>query len=417
MKINDRLQWLYELRGKQIKLGLEPTRKFLSKIEMPVLPYPVIHVAGTNGKGSTSFFIYKILLAHGLDAGLYTSPHIEKFNERIRVNDKLISTEQIENFLEKYESYIEETEITFFEATTAMAMEYFAKEKVDVVVLETGLGGRFDATNVVDPSIVVLTHIAMDHENFLGDSLIAIAKEKLGIVKSGRNVFSSPQQEEITPQIENYCKNLSAKLSFVFPQEIKMNGPFSTFALHGKTYKIVMPGLHQVQNASLALEVAKNFLGEKYSSKIAQQTLPVVKWPGRIEIVSDKPLIIFDAAHNESSLKALLGTLDIAFPNKKWIAIMAVMADKDLTAVLSELHAKFSKIWCRSFNYHRALSASHLRDLLQNAGIDAELLPQSGLANLIKSVEEDTGIVVLGTHYILAETRKQLNRIKRSLKA
>lgn len=417
MKINDRLQWLYELRGKQIKLGLEPTRKFLSKIGMPVLPYPVIHVAGTNGKGSTSFYIYKILLAHGLNVGLYTSPHIEKFNERVRVNDKLISTKQIQKFLEKYESYIEETEITFFEATTVMAMDYFAKEKVDVVVLETGLGGRFDATNVVDPSIVVLTHIAMDHENFLGDNLNAITREKLGIVKSGKNVFSSSQKEEIIPQIENYCKNISAKLSFISPHNIKMGGPFSAFTLHGKTYKISMPGIHQIQNASLALEVAKSFLGGKYSSKIAQQTLPVVKWPGRIEVVSNKPLIIFDAAHNESSLKALLDTLDIVFPNKKWIAIMAVMADKDLKPVLSELHAKFSKIWCRSFDYHRALSALHLRDLLQNAGIDADILPHRGLSNLIKNVEEDTGIVVLGTHYILAETRKQLNRIKRSLKA
>lgn len=417
MKINDRLQWLYELRGKQIKLGLEPTRKFLSNISMPALPYPVIHVAGTNGKGSTSFFIYKILLAHGLNVGLYTSPHIEKFNERIRVNDKLIPTKQIQNFLEKYESYIEETEITFFEATTVMAMEYFAKEKVDVVVLETGLGGRFDATNVVDPAIVVLTYIAMDHENFLGDNLAAIAREKLGIVKSYKNVFSSSQEEEIKPQIENYCKKLSANLSFIIPQNIKRCDIFTTFTLHGNTYKISMPGIHQVQNASLALEVAKSFLGGKYSSKIAQQTLPDVQWPGRIEIVSNKPLIIFDAAHNESSLKALLSTLDLTFPNKKWIAIMAVMADKDLSAVLSELHAMFSKIWCRSFNYHRALPALQLRDLLQNAGIDAEILSQSGLFKIIRDIEEDTGIVVLGTHYILAETRKQLNRIKRSLKA
>ena len=408
MNINNRLDWLYGLRGKQIKLGLEPTRAFLKHISLTELPYRVIHIAGTNGKGSTANFIYKLLLAHGMKAGLYTSPHIEKFNERIRVNDGYITDDFIETFLARNGSFITETETTFFEAPTTMAFAYFASLKVDVVVVETGLGGRFDSTNVVDPEIIAITRIARDHENFLGNSLQEIAGEKLGIVKKGRSVYSSIQEEELVPYFEKFIKGKEAVLYWSKPENASVSSGRTRFKWKGSDYKLAMLGVHQADNASIALDVVAEFLGDRFSRSIARKVLEEAVLPARIEVISKNPLIIMDSAHNEKGLKMMIDTLDLAFKDYSWSGIMGIMSDKEIDPIFPLLKERFTKIWCQPFSYHRALAADRLAAKLKEHGISADILTSGELENIINRLQDGQGLVIFGTHYILADIRSDL---------
>jgi dihydrofolate synthase/folylpolyglutamate synthase len=409
MNFQNRLEWLYALRGKNIKLGLEPTRKLLNRLGLTPLPYPVIHIAGTNGKGSTAFFIHAILRAHNLRSGLYTSPHIFRFNERIRINNKFISDNEIESFLAANQSNIEELKTTFFETATAMAFAWFARQRVEAAVIETGLGGRYDATNVVIPECSVITGIAFDHQEFLGETLTQIAAEKLGIVKAGKPFFTTAQDPELTGIFTRTAKEKNAPLTRVKAADIKFDFRGTRFEWSGKKWEIPLPGKHQADNASLALAAARFFLGKRFNAESAFSALKKASWPGRIEILSHEPPVILDSAHNSAGMKALMRTLDEIRPEYSWVGVMAVMRDKELNRILPELSDFFSKIYCTSFEYYRAMEARALEKKLREANISAGVCRVEDLPRIKKSLPEKTGLVVFGSNYILADSRKALS--------
>ena len=409
----DRLAWLYELRGKQIKLGLEPTRKLLNRIGLLPLPFPVIHIAGTNGKGSVAAFIHALLSAHGLKTGLYTSPHISRFNERVRIGKNLIPDDFINQFLNDHESVIVELETTFFESTTAMAFAWLAREAIDVAVVETGLGGRFDATNVVDPVATVITSIDFDHQEFLGDTLGEIAAEKLGIVKKGKPLFTLPQNPELFDLFTDFTLKNDAPLFRIEALDISLDNQGTSFNFNNREWRISLPGVHQAYNAALALAVAEFYLQDQFKPAIAFEALEETRWPGRIEIWSRQPLIILDSAHNAAGMAVLFNTITEIWPERKWFGVMALMADKDMFRIFSLLNDQFEHLFCTSFSYHRALKAKELVNRLTDNHISAEILSADGLEEIYRDLNEKNGLVVFGSHYILDETVLKLSRIKK----
>ena len=409
----DRLAWLYELRGKQIKLGLEPTRKLLSRIGLLPLPFPVIHIAGTNGKGSVAAFIHALLSAHGLKTGLYTSPHISRFNERVRMGKDLIPDDFINQFLDDREAVIIKLETTFFETTTAMAFAWLARQDIDVAVVETGLGGRFDATNVVDPVATVITSIDYDHQQFLGDTLKEIAAEKLGIVKKGRPLFTLPQDPELFDLFSDITLKNEAPLFRIEALDITVDNRGTSFKLNSREWRISLPGVHQAYNAALALAVVEFHLQDQFNPAIASEALEETRWPGRIEIWSRQPLIILDSAHNAAGMTVLFKTIEKIWPDRKWTGVMALMADKDMIRIFPLLNDQFEHLFCTSFSYHRALEAKDLVNKLANNNIPAEILTTDGFEKIFSGLDEQNGLVVFGSHYILDETVLKLGRIKK----
>jgi dihydrofolate synthase/folylpolyglutamate synthase len=256
----DNLAWLYQLRGSQVRPGLERIQTFLRHLGLLPLPFDVIHIAGTNGKGSTANYVFSILTSHGINCGLYTSPHLVRFNERIRSAAGMIDDAFIEEFIDQHRGHIEASEITFFEATTAMALAWFRHCRLQVAILETGLGGRLDATNICQPVLTGMTRIAMDHMHLLGTTLEEIAREKLGIVKNGIPLYSVPQAASLGELFRTHCKAQGAALGFIRPDNIRGNAPSLTFSLGGRDWQLAMQGRHQAENAALALTLARHYL-------------------------------------------------------------------------------------------------------------------------------------------------------------
>jgi len=272
------LKYLYDLQFFGIKLGLENIGKLLSYLGNPQNRWPAIHIAGTNGKGSTAAFAYSILKEAGYRVGLYTSPHLVDFSERIRVNDWLIPREVLVEYTQSLKSQIEKIKPTFFEATTAIAFRYFADQKVDVAVVETGLGGRLDATNLVNSILTLITPIGMDHQQYLGKDIIQIAREKAGIIKPGVPCFTNNRETNILQVFRLQCKKLNAPFYPLNPEE---SIEILSQSIYGSMFHLKLPdarllnlkislsGPFQVANAALAvaaLSKTKNF-------KITEQNL------------------------------------------------------------------------------------------------------------------------------------------------
>ncbi len=271
VKFNQLLEDLYALQRFGIKVGLEHTQRLLEICGNPKDNFMSIHIAGTNGKGSTSAMIASLLIEAGYKVGLYTSPHLIRFNERIRVNGIPITDEKIVEFMSQYKSAIDEIESTFFEATTAMAFDYFNKEKVDVAVVETGLGGRLDSTNVLKPKVTIITSITADHTEILGKELKTIAFEKGGIIKKGVPLILSSQSEEVKNVLLEIADRKSAEVIYCNQNDIKnisISETGTRFSWNGIDYETCLIGEHQARNAVLAIEVLKFFSNRMNSDKI-----------------------------------------------------------------------------------------------------------------------------------------------------
>ncbi|MGB5528815.1 MAG: Mur ligase family protein, partial [Ignavibacteriaceae bacterium] len=303
MDVETSLKKLFSLHTFGIKLGLDNTIRFLEHLGNPQSSLKTIHIAGSNGKGSTSSFIASILQESGYKIGLYTSPHFVKFNERIVINGEQIDDEYIAGFVEEYEKYIDEHQLTFFEVTTAMAFKYFLEKKTDICVIETGLGGRLDATNVLNPLAVVITTISLEHTNVLGNTIAQIASEKAAIIKDGVRVFTGILEKEATEIIEQKCKETDSKL-FKLKDFISNNKNNFKVLINDSIQAEINPplkGNYQKINAALAaLTISKTFTvvhKEKYLSGISD-VVRNTGLQGRYEYFHRKPTIIFDSAHN-----------------------------------------------------------------------------------------------------------------------
>ncbi len=354
--------------------NLERMRVILSKLGNPHKSLKCIHIAGTKGKGSTAAMVTSILSAEGYKVGLYTSPHLISPRERVRIGSRLISEEEFASCMSLVKSAVEELSCkgyikpTFFEAYTSLAFAYFYQKKVDFAIVEVGLGGRLDATNVIEPLVGIITPISLDHTNILGNDIISIAKEKAGIIKSGSKIIISPQENSAFFVLKKICEEKGATF-YQVGKDIKFKilqatSRYFIFQLQGlssfyPSLFLPLAGEHQLLNAATAVgavELLKDF-GFKISKRAIERGLRRVKWPGRMQVLKYRPTILVDCAHNGASANYLAEFLKKFFLKKRknLILILAILKNKDVEGIAKPLCPLASKIIITRANSPRAL--------------------------------------------------------------
>ncbi len=412
--IHQTIRELFDLQKFAIKLGLDNIRALSERLQHPHLAYPVIHVAGTNGKGSTSFFIAKILEAHGLRVGLFTSPHLADFRERITINGEKIDSEAIQIFWEQHKKFILQCKATFFDTTTAMGFDYFRNQKVDVAVIETGLGGRLDSTNIVEPRLVVLTPIHFDHEKQLGNTLEQIAAEKAAIIKPDAAVFSARQPEEALSVIK---KHLRPEHRFSYLPNI-IEATIQTSVL-GKTVYTLQDKLrscafnhlqsrqigdYQVQNQSLAYAVSRYFMEQEhipFSESAFRSALADQQWAGRLQLISRQPDVVLDVSHNPAGIEASFSF--IRKEQKPVNTLIGLVEDKNHEAIAATVARYSQRIIITEPETHRKLAAETLQAAFTQLKKESEIIKDSVAAfELLKKETQPNEIMLaIGSHYLI----------------
>ena len=398
-KLENYLNSLFSLQRRGIKLGLEHTKNLLKFFENPHENFLTIHVAGTNGKGSTCAYIERVLRYSGYKVGIYTSPHLFNFNERIRVDGIPISDQDIVSFMDNGFEEINKIGSTFFEVTTVMAFDYFNKNKVDIAVIETGLGGRLDATNVISPVISVITSISMDHMEILGDSIEQIALEKSGIIKEKTPLFVYQQDTNILDVFKKKAisHNAEVKISKI-PKNISVTSRGTQFTLNSQDYTIPLFGSHQARNAALAIDVVSYF-DSKIKDDIIYNALKTVSWPGRMQKVRQK--IFYDVSHNKKGLEKSLQTLKELHPNEDIHGLLCLKKDKDLTSLGSVIIKNFKTLFISEDKKGLLLKSSILE-----VNIKCKLVSsiKKGSENIESLVKNNSSVgLIFGSHYIAKE--------------
>ena len=383
----------------------------------PQNKYPIIHVAGTKGKGSVSALCASSLKVAGYQVGLYTSPHLLDYCERIQINGAPISHEQLVELVEEIQPYVAKIEkLTTFEITTALAFMAFAKYGVDAAVFEVGLGGRLDATNIVTPRVSVITSLSYDHMAVLGNTLALIAGEKAGIIKQDVPVVSSPQKDEAFEVLERVAKEKGAALTLVGRDVTfklvessldgqKFNLQSSTFNLHPLSFILPLLGAHQIENAATAYTALKAS-GIPITDEQIQKGFSQVQWRARFEVARREPPVIFDSAHNQDSFAKLRETLDAYFPDKQVYLIFGASEDKNIPGMFAEMKPKIKRIILTRADHPRALEVERIQQLAEQAGVESEAATpvKSALMRALELSSKDGSIVLsAGSMFVTAE--------------
>ena len=419
--------------------NLERMRALMTLLGNPEQKYPILHVAGTKGKGSTSALMASALTAAGYKSGLYTSPHLQDYVERIQIDGQPISHDQLVGLVEQVKPHVAAVpKLTTFEITTAIGLLYFAEQNVDAAVIEVGLGGRLDATNVVMPRVSVITSLSYDHMAVLGNTLTLIAGEKAGIIKPGIPVVSSPQKDEARLVLERVAQERHAPLTLVGREVLFATGEHS---LDGQTLKVgsrkgaigkrqevdkrqesvilrlPLLGRHQIVNAATAYTALKAS-GLKISDKDITEGFAKVKWPCRFEIVRKEPPVILDSAHNEDSFEKLAQTLEDYFPHGGVLLIFGSSEDKDVAAMLSALKGQLNLVLATKAVHPRAIEPEKIVETATSLGIRSEAAAPVEFA-LERALElaAVSGEIVLsaGSMFVTAEVKtawEKLSNIK-----
>lgn len=424
MSYQGTIAYLYGLQKHGMKFGLDNIRRLMTASGQPHSSFRSVHVAGTNGKGSTAAMIESILRTGGLRTGLFTSPHLVNFTERIRVNGKEIPERDVIALADEVRSLSGQTEDfspTFFEVVTAMAFIYFRRMKVDWAVVETGLGGRLDATNIVEPEVSVITMIGYDHVEFLGETIEEIAAEKAGIIKQNVPVVTADQKPGAMRILELSAAEKNAPLFRYkrdFVSENVVPGPDSmafTFKGARKCEGISVPlsGEHQITNASLAAKTAE-VISERFPgmSLDTKKGVGKVTWPGRLEMVSATPPILIDGAHNPDAAVALAVYLKTILGSKykRIISIFGIMGDKDIQGILGPLLPLSSDIIFTAPAYGRAARPEILAAQASLGGHKYRTVPTVAEAIMLAKKLHQPGdvIVITGSFYTIGEAREAL---------
>ena len=388
---NKALDYLYSFVDYSLKhiselakaeFNLDRMFALMEELGNPQNKYPIIHVAGTKGKGSVGALCASALRAAGYTAGLYTSPHLIDYCERIQINGEPISHEFMVELVEEIKPAVAKIpKLTTFEITTALGFLAFAKKGVNAAAIEVGLGGRLDATNIVMPKVSVITSLSYDHMAVLGDTLAKIAGEKAGIIKQGVPVVSSPQKEEALEVLERVAKSRECPFLLVGKDvefeclESSLDGQSLriTDDLRHSTLDLQIPllGAHQIENAAIAYAALKTS-GIPVSDEAIQKGFSQVKWHARFEVLRRKPPVIIDSAHNRDSAFRLRQALDEYFPEIPAILIFCALEDKDVSGMLEELKPRLEKVVATRADHPRAPSAEWAADQVRNAGIPVE---------------------------------------------
>ncbi len=417
MEIKKVLDKLYSLHQFGIKLGLDNIKAFLEHLGNPQNNFKSFHIAGSNGKGSTVSFIASMLMEKGIKTGLYTSPHFVKFNERIRVGREQISDGYIASFVEENIAFIEEHSLTFFEVTTGMAFKYFSDSGVEYGVIETGLGGRLDATNAILPLASAITTISLEHTAFLGDTIAQIAFEKAGIIKPDSKVFVGimpPEAEEVIGRQADE-KNCS---KYFLKDFITVNDDYLRLKLNKKEFTIYstpLQGRHQLFNAALAVKTFSTVMDEEDQNIISRGIANVVVntgIQGRYEIYSENPRIIFDSAHNPEGVGIFLNEFKKVYKKyKKRSIVFTALKDKAVFEMLTMLVPYFTDFYCTTVNNERAMTIEELMKLCRELGIRSKPLaePEKLVSGFEKRGKEEC-LVVLGSMYMLGQLKEKISK-------
>ena len=407
-------------------------RKLLNLVGDPHLaPKKVVHIAGTKGKGSTACMISTMLAEAGYKAALYTSPHLITPRERFRINGRMISEERLSQLVERIQPMAEEMrhsdemgDLTFFELYTAIGFLWFASEKADIWVLETGLGGRLDATNVIKSDLVVITPIGLDHTQILGDTLQAIAREKAGIIKGDAPVVCAPQRDEVMEVISEVCRRFNAPLvrvDEVARSERETSSPagerFSAEVMGSRYGNLFLPllGEHQITNALTAMTSVEimNRQGFQVTPRTVRSGLARVKWPCRIQVVRERPIVILDVAHNPDSIRALRRTIQERFRYEKLILIFGASSDKNVEDMGCELTGFADTVMVtRASDSPRMIPPAELKSRLEGI-LDHVLVTEAvweAFSKALSMAGPEDLICVTGSFYHVGELLKDMKK-------
>ncbi|RYG02513.1 MAG: bifunctional folylpolyglutamate synthase/dihydrofolate synthase [Chitinophagaceae bacterium] len=415
----NRLPMFSRVGASAFKKDLTNTIAICEAIGNPHHKLKCIHIAGTNGKGSTSHMLAAILQAAGYKTGLYTSPHLKDFRERIRVDGMMISTDFVARFVEQVTPLIDKIEPSFFEITVAMAFQYFVETGVEVAVIETGLGGRLDSTNVITPLLSVITNIGMDHMNMLGDTIALIAMEKAGIIKPGIPVVIGETNEKTSGLFIDVAKQNEAAISFADQHQYVTNWGHEHHKLSAEVeskhhtdhthYLLDLPGIYQVKNLLTVLESVHQLrqIGYNINETDTQMGLSQVKTLtglyGRWDIKQEHPLVVFDVAHNEDGIREIAAQLEITDYHELHIVI-GMVKDKEIDKVL-ELLPKTAKYYFTKAQIPRALNEDLLLEKAKAAGLHGTSFPEVNMAvkeALLHARKTDL-ILICGSVFIVGE--------------
>lgn len=417
--MKDYLNDLYARLGGQMKLGLDRTLHFMKWLQNPEKAFPSIHVAGTNGKGSVVAIAETILRASGFKTGRFTSPHLIHFNERIRINGEPISENDIETLVNTWRPWLDDHEISFFEITTGLAFYLFKEYQVNAAIIETGLGGRLDSTNVIIPRVIIITSVNKDHTKILGDTLELIAAEKAGIFKDGVPVITGPQYPAVMKVLEEKAKEKNALLSVVESGDfftdfiLQESGMNVRLKKNGEWLHTPLAGVHQLENLALVLKGCELFLEREPDFYAVKEGLSKVSWPGRFEKLSSKPLIYYDVAHNPAGVEQLKKLVMTLYPQKKRYLVVGMLGDKETRKIVEILLPGSAACYLAPVTSHRSMSVKDLNTL-------ALSLPRTrvmpSVAEAIKRVKseahEEDLILIYGSHYMAGEVYGRVNNTK-----
>lgn len=429
MKYEEAMKYITEVGNFGSNYGLERTYKLLEHLGNPERDLKLIHIAGTNGKGSTTSMITEILMGEGYKVGMYTSPFIEEFEERIQINRNNIPKESLAILMDEIKVAVDKVieagynHPTEFEIITVLMLLYFKKENIDFGVIEVGLGGTLDSTNVIKPIIQVITSISFDHTNLLGNTLEKIAREKAGIIKKGIPTVIYPQQEEVLKVIKNKCFEMDSELyianneNLKFENIVNLDKPYQLLKYNNEI-DILLPllGEHQIINLSVAMQAIevlnnKNIIDISIANIV--KSIKNVSWKGRLEVLSNNPYVVIDGAHNIQGIKTLSRNIKKYFKYENLYLILGILADKDVEEMIKIITPMAKKVYSVTPNSIRGELAESLKDEVSKFNKNCKAFDKYEEAYLeaLNDASEKDLILASGSLHMIGDMRKIIRKI------
>jgi dihydrofolate synthase/folylpolyglutamate synthase len=417
-------EYLSRLNSSAIRLGLASVKSLLKSLQNPQDAYAGVLIAGTNGKGSIAATVASILREAGYRVGLYTSPHLVDLRERIRINGEMITEDELDDLIEEVRRQVR-ADVTYFEFLTAVAFLYFCRMRVDIAVLEVGMGGRLDATNVVQPLASVISNISLEHREYLGNRLADIAREKGGTIREGGVCITAAKQKAVLTVLEEICRERGARL-YRLGKHIRVrlhkDGTFSYRGI-GKNYQrftCSLLGGHQIENTALALAAIEILAGSGFpvDDQALYRGMQKTRWEGRLEILQSAPQLLLDGGHNQAGIAVLCRALKELFSYKRLILVFGVLGDKNFPLMLKKIAPLADRIILTRPETERAVSPGDLASIANRYNDSVEIVAPAGqaLQRALTLAAKDDLICVTGSLYLIGEIKKAFSEMAKTRK-